>query len=121
MGRGVRVWLAGAALAALLLPISIESRAADLRPGTIATAGEQLTLECDNGRTYPIRVRAVSDAGELVTGYIYTAPRKAQHFRLVPMGTGYRYAGYGFWFDGIRGEAMLDIGSHQASCTVIYG
>ena len=65
--------------------------------------------------------RAVSDADELVTGYLYTSPRSALHFRLIPMGNGYRYSGHGFWFDGIRGEATLDIGRQQTNCTVVYG
>lgn len=122
MGCGFRFCLLSIASATLLLAAA-DVRAADMRVGAIAAApaGAQLSLECDNGRTYPIRARAVSDQDELVTGYIYTSPRKPHHFRLIPMGNGYRYAGQGFWFDGIRGEATLDIGSHQASCTVVYG
>lgn len=121
MGRSASVCLGVAAFAAISI-YSADLGAADMRAGAVAVAaGQQLALDCDNGRTYPIRVRAVSDAGELVTGYLYTAPRRAQHFRLVPMGNGYRYAGHGFWFDGVRGEAMLDIGRSAASCTVVYG
>jgi hypothetical protein len=94
-----------------------------LRPGAIAVGAGRaaaLQLNCDNGKVYPIRVRAVSDAGELVTGYLYTAPRRAAHFRLVPMGNGYRYSGHGFWFDGVRGEAVLALGK-STNCTVEYG
>jgi hypothetical protein len=36
------------------------------------------------------------------------------------MGTGYRYAGHGFWFDGVRGAATLHIDSREAACTVEY-
>jgi hypothetical protein len=118
MGRSSRIWLATAGAAAFLAATTA-AYAADLRPGTIAASatGAQLTLNCDNGKSYPIRVRAVSDAGELVTGYLYTAPRRASYFRLVPMGTGYRYSGHGFWFDGVRDEAVLELGG-STNCTV---
>jgi hypothetical protein len=120
MGRSFS--LLAAATAALVMAASAEGRAADLSTsGKILVGGGQLTLACDNGRTYPIRVRAVTDAGEMVTGFIQTAPRKHHHFRLFPMGTGYRYGGHGFWFDGGRGEATLYVDSRQAACTVEYG
>jgi hypothetical protein len=111
--------LAAAGAVALLGAASAAVSAADLRPGAIAvsSSGAQLVLNCDNGKSYPIRARAVSDAGELVTGYLYTAPKRASHFRLVPMGNGYRYSGHGFWFDGVRGEAVLELGK-PANCTV---
>jgi hypothetical protein len=98
-----------------------DSKTADMkiRPGAVV-AGAAMHLNCDNGRVYPIRPRAVSDIGELVTGYISTAPRRSHHFRLVPMGNGYRYAGHGFWFDGIRGEATLYVDSRETACTVEY-
>jgi hypothetical protein len=115
--------LIAAASAALVVTASIESRAADMaaqiRHGAVP-AGASLALNCDNGRVYPIRARAVSDVGELVTGYISTAPRRSHHFRLVPMGNGYRYAGHGFWFDGIRNEATLILDSRETACTVVY-
>ena len=71
MGRSFRFRLFSFALAALSLAAA-DVRAADLRPGAIAApaAGGQLALNCENGRTYPIRPRAVSDADELVTGYL---------------------------------------------------
>ena len=121
MGRSSRMWLAAASAVALFVAATAAS-AADLRPGTIAVGagGAQLALNCDNGKVYPIRPRAVSDAGELVTGYLYTAPRRAAHFRLIPMGNGYRYSGHGFWFDGVRGEAVLELGK-ATNCTVDYG
>jgi hypothetical protein len=72
------------------------------------------------GRQYRIRPRAVTDENEMVTGHISTGPRTVYHFRLVPMGTGYRYAGHGFWFDGLRGEATLNLHTAQANCTVEY-
>jgi hypothetical protein len=115
--------LIAAASAALVVIASSDSRAADLgaqiRPGAVA-AGAAMQLNCDNGRVYPIRPRAVSEVGELVTGYISTAPRRTHHFRLIPMGNGYRYAGHGFWFDGIRLEATLIVDSRETACTVEY-
>jgi hypothetical protein len=36
------------------------------------------------------------------------------------MGVGYRYAGPGIWFDGLRGEAVLNWGKSNATpCTVV--
>jgi hypothetical protein len=36
------------------------------------------------------------------------------------MGAGYRYAGAGVWFDGERGEAVLNWGTeHATPCTVM--
>ena len=107
-----------AATAFLILAGSTNTPAADLSASSKILAGAQLVLSCDNGRSYPIRPRAVSDQGELVTGYIQTAPRKLLHFRLFPMGTGYRYGGHGFWFDGVRGAATLFVDDRQAACTV---
>jgi hypothetical protein len=66
-----------------------------------------MRLACENGREYPIRAVAVSDLGDLVSGYLVTAPRHNVHIRLVPMGDGYRYAGRGVWFDGLRDSAVL--------------
>ena len=110
--------LLAAATAALIMAGTTNAPAADLSASGKILVGAQLVLSCDNGRTYPIRARAISDQGELVTGYIQTSPRKSHHFRLVPMGTGYRYAGLGFWFDGVRGEATLFVDRRETACTV---
>src|SRR5690606_4514232 len=72
-----------------------------------AYASGSIALSCENGRVYPLRVRSVSDFGEVVTGYLSTSPRHATHVRLIPMGDGYRYAGRGIWFDGKRDIAVL--------------
>jgi hypothetical protein len=119
MGR--RFLFAAAALAAVSFAAA-DARAADLAvtPQGKILAGARLTLNCDNGRTYPIRPRAVTELGELVTGYIQTSPGRSHHFRLFPMGNGYRYGGMGFWFDGIRGEATLYVDNRTAACTVEY-
>lgn len=83
-------------------------------------ASEQLTLACENGRHYPLRPRAVSVVGEVVTGYLVLSPRHRIHMRLIPMGDGYRYAGRGVWFDGIRGDAELFEGPRRSmACSVI--
>lgn len=80
-----------------------------------------LALSCDNGRIYPLRVRAVSDVGEVVTGYLSLSPRHSAHMRLIPMGDGYRYAGRGIWFDGKRDVAVLYFGKNSAvNCTVLH-
>jgi len=87
---------------------------------TSAAAGPAFALSCENGRTYPIHARAVSDAGDLVTGYIITGRGHRHHIRLMPMGVGYRYAAPGLWLDGWRGEAELNVGKrHAMACSVV--
>lgn len=79
-----------------------------------------LALSCENGRVYPLRVGAVSEIGEIVTGYLVTSPHAAVHVRLIPMGDGYRYAGRGIWFDGKRDVAILYFGEYNAvNCAVV--
>ncbi len=79
-------------------------------------------LSCENGRTSPIRARAVTVDGDLVTGYLYTGRHRGAHIRLVPMGAGYRYITRGVWVDGWRGDAELNFGKHRAlACTVTHG
>ena len=76
-------------------------------------------LSCANGRTYPIRARAVTVDGDLVTGYVWTHRGRGPHIRLVPMGAGYRYIARGLWIDGWRADAEMNFG-HPTSipCTV---
>jgi len=77
-------------------------------------------LACDNGHHYPIRARAVSVTGDLVTGYVWTGRGQPHHIRLVPMGVGYRYAAAGLWLDGWRDESELNFGPRKAvACTVM--
>jgi hypothetical protein len=52
---------------------------------------------------------------------VAATPSKQHHFRLFPMGTGYRYGGHGFWFDGVRGEATLFVDTLQTECLVERG
>ncbi len=86
-----------------------------------ALVGEYVAT-CENGRSYPLRPIAVSSAGEIVTARLYTAPRRAVHVRLVPMGLGYRYAGRGIWLDGVRAEARMNFGPHRwVGCVVQAG
>lgn len=73
----------------------------------IGQPGAVLALSCQNGHTYPIHQRAVTEDGDLVTAYLVMVHGRGIHVRLIPMGFGYRYAGPGIWFDGIRGEALL--------------
>jgi hypothetical protein len=112
--RGIA--LSGAVLALSLLPYAAQ---ADGYPAPAHPSGS-LALSCENGRVYPLRVRSVSDFGEVVTGYLSTGPRHAAHVRLIPMGDGYRYAGRGIWFDGKRDIAVLYFGKNSAvNCTVL--
>jgi len=101
----------------------LNAKAADLglmlSPGSVSGGCSEIVLTCENGRDYPICPIAVSVAGELVTARIYTAPRSASYIRLVPMGVGYRYAGKGIWFDGLRGNAQLNFGNNSSvACSV---
>jgi hypothetical protein len=104
----------GKLAAALTIPVLLVA-AGNARAGA---PHPDFLLSCDNGRSYPIYSRAVSDAGDLVTGTIVTGHRHA-HIRLIPMGAGYRYAAPGLWLDGLRGEAELNFGKHnRVACTV---
>jgi hypothetical protein len=77
---------------------------------------------CENGHSYPVRARAISDQGELVTGDLLTGRHGAAHIRLVPVGFGYRYAARGLWLDGWRSDADLHFGKSQPiTCTVALG
>jgi len=85
-------------------------------------AQADFVLACENGHSYPIRARAVTDQGDLVTGYVWTGRGRAAHIRLVPMGAGYRYAARGLWIDGWRQDAILNFGKHNAiACDVVRG
>jgi hypothetical protein len=76
-------------------------------------------LSCDNGRDYPFCPRAISSAGDVVTGTLTVAPHAAVKLRLIPLGVGYRYAGRGIWFDGFQNAAQLFLRKDVAtSCTV---
>lgn len=87
--------------------------------GANAGSCSEIVLVCENGRQYPLCPIAVSVAGELVTASLYTAPHRATYVRLVPMGVGYRYAGKGIWFDGLRENALLNFGDRSSvACTV---
>ena len=63
----------------------------------------------------------VSRENDLVTGYMLMTGRgHGVHMRLIPMGSGYRYAGAGVWFDGLRGNAALYWGTPaEVPCKVM--
>jgi hypothetical protein len=105
------------ALGALALPLVVSAAAF----GADRVDGHRMWLACENGRNYPLQPRTVSRENDLVTGYLVrTGTGRAVHLRLMPMGNGYRYAGQGMWFDGVRGEAVLDWGSRDAvPCSVM--
>jgi hypothetical protein len=103
-----------AAGAALMLALWFPSMAHALPPDFVAS--------CENGRTYPIRARAVTVDGDLVTGYLYAGHHRGAHIRLVPMGAGYRYITRGVWLDGWRSDGELNFGPHKSlACTVTRG
>ena len=91
----------------------------DVRRGAYST-GPGFLLSCENGRNYPVRPIAISQEGDMVTGVLGTG-RGGVHIRLMPMGDGYRYAGRGIWFDGLRNAAVLNWGTlHAVNCVVTY-
>lgn len=106
----------GLVLTALVLPLLASTAASAAGPHD----GQKMWLACENGRNYPIQPVAVSREYDLVTGYMLrTGTGHAVHLRLVPMGNGYRYEGGGIWFDGVRGNAVLNWGRPDAvPCTV---
>jgi hypothetical protein len=104
----------GLAAMALVLLASPQAFAGASRSEFVAT--------CENGHSYPIRARAVSDVGELVTGDLLIGRRHAVAIRLIPMGDGYRYAAKGLWLDGWRSDAELYFGKYRSvACTVVSG
>lgn len=107
----------GFALAALVVPFVLSATAWGAEPSD----APKMWLACENGQNYPIQPLAVSRENDLVTGYLLrTGTGHGVHLRLMPMGTGYRYAGPGVWFDGLRGEAVLNWGRADAvPCSVM--
>jgi hypothetical protein len=107
----------GLAFGALLLPFVLSAPASAAEH----VDGQRMWLACENGQNYPIQPQAVSREGDLVTGYLLrTGTGRAVQLRLMPMGVGYRYAGQGIWFDGLRGTAVLNWGQRDAvSCSVM--
>jgi hypothetical protein len=96
---------------------------------TLAQSGEARTrglqaaptiwLSCENGSHYSLRPIAVSDEGDVVTGYLARRQGQGTHVRLMPMGGGYRYAGRGVWFDGWRENVYLYLSKYRSvACTV---
>ena len=106
-----------------LMPAVAVAAALSFGGGTPALAGgycSDLALACENGQTYPLCPIAISEEGEVVTAHLALGPGRGVHVRLVPLGNGYRYAGRGVWFDGIRQEATLNFGMRSSvQCKVL--
>jgi len=110
MGKSIRLPLL-VALPLILAGVPVPANAGGLC--------SSLVLTCEDGRTYPFCPVAVSEEGEIATGFLTVSRRHGLHMRLVPMGAGYRYIGNGVWFEGIRSQAMLYFGESRAiACTV---
>ncbi|EKS39949.1 hypothetical protein HMPREF9696_00961 [Afipia clevelandensis ATCC 49720] len=73
----------------------------------VAPVGGAFVVACENGANYMLQSDPVTYGGDVVTGRFYFAPHRAAKVRLIPMGIGYRYAGKGFWLDGVRNRALL--------------
>lgn len=106
-----------------LAGLAVISAALTIAPGSARAAGicADFLLTCENGQSYPFCPRAVSQAGDVVTGTLATGPHhNGIRMRLIPMGIGYRYAGKGIWFDGFQNAAEIYFSSSRSSlaCTV---
>jgi hypothetical protein len=108
-------------LTMVLLSSSALTESGKARAGGVFGAAT-LWLSCENGSEYPIRPIALSDEGDLVTGYLGMGQRQGVYIRLIPMGAGYRYAGRGVWFDGARETVYLYRSKYRPiACTVVRG
>ena len=110
----------GLALSALLASVTLgQANGVSTKPGPIVA--QKMWLACENGRNYPLHPLAVSREADLVTGYLLVTGRgRGVHMRLIPMGSGYRYAGPGVRFDGMRQQAVLNWGRpDEVPCTVM--
>jgi hypothetical protein len=108
-------------LTMVLLSSSALTESGKARAGGVFGAAT-LWLSCENGSEYPIRPIAVSDEGDVVTGYLGMGQRQGVYIRLIPMGAGYRYAGRGVWFDGARETVYLYRSKYRPiACTVVRG
>jgi hypothetical protein len=91
----------------MMLPVLFGGAA--LAADVAVHSAKRMWLACENGHNYPLQPAAVSQDRDLVTGYLLkTGSGHAVHLTLVPMGNGYRYAGPDIWFDGVRGDAVLN-------------
>ena len=105
---------------AAALGLSAGSLATSTAPVHAGGLCSDMALTCENGRTYPLCPIAISDEGEVVTAHLVLGRGRGLHVRLMPLGIGYRYAGRGVWFDGVRENATLNFGMHSAvQCTVV--
>ena len=117
---GRRTGLAiGALIASAVASTLAQADGVSAGPGPISA--QKMWLSCENGREYPLHPLAVSREFDLVTGYLLvTGHGRGVHMRLIPMGSGYRYAGRGVWFDGMRGQAVLNWGRpDEVPCRVM--
>ena len=95
----------GALIASVVASTLVQADGVAAGPGPISA--QKMWLSCENGRDYPLH--------PLVTGH-----GRGVHMRLIPMGSGYRYAGRGVWFDGMRGQAVLNWGRpDEVPCRVV--
>lgn len=104
------------------LPSAVSAADLDLQrsAGVAAPHCAEIVFSCANGREYALCPIAVSVAGDIVTGRLYSGGHSAAYVRLVPMGVGYRYAGKGIWLDGLHGNAQLNFEHRRPiACTAV--
>src|SRR5260370_8176853 len=83
MGNSVRL---------LLFVVTSLALTSFLGPAPASAGGlcSSLILTCEDGRTYPFCPIAVSEEGEIATGYLTLSPRHGLHMPWVPTGPAYR-------------------------------
>ena len=115
------LWALGALIASITASTMVQAADVGSAGGAGPIEAQRMWLACENGRDYPLRPLAVSREGDLVTGYLLTTGHgRGVHVRLIPMGSGYRYAGPGVWFDGMRQQAVLNWGRpDEVPCKVM--
>lgn len=84
-----------------------------------ALVGDAFALSCEGRHRYVLQPHAVTEAGEVITGSLRFSRRRSAGLRLIPMGQGYRYAGAGFWLDGIRDQAVLYRGKRRPVACIV--
>jgi hypothetical protein len=99
--------------------IALAGASSAVQAGGHYPVGGNFVLSCQNGADYALHSGPVTLSGDVVTGHLHLSPRKRVQVRLIPMGVGYRYAGRGVWFDGVRDRALLYLSKrHPIPCTV---
>jgi hypothetical protein len=107
-------WIVAGVLAGLSISgVTSKADAQELLPGA------DFAVACENGVNYLLSSGPVVAPGDIVTARFYLTPHHAVRVRLIPMGVGYRYAGRGFWLDGVRSHALLYLSKYRPLACIV--